>query len=378
ASASYTVQGSRLGFSWQQLDGPPVNTSAWNAPVLKFAAPRQSVQEIAWEGLARALMRHPDFLFTRPPSLRAISDKLERQRLQLVKIALDLVGRPPTRAELDKLAKGAPLEKMIEDYLQSQEFKDFYFHRIRLYVESHGTETQDEPARLWCYVAFNDRPFQEILTADYTVDVNLKKQSRPVFHGKTGVLTTKGFIEGKPGLPHFNYAAQVAELFLGYVFEVPPEIVAQRDGITAVATTDPNSLCYSCHKLLTPLAFQRTRWDDEGRYRLHDEYGLPIDDSDNRLVASYPFAGDGMEAFALQAVKKERFIRTMINTHFTFCFGRGLRHEEDERGFYKRLWDSVHRNNFTIRGLIRSILTSPEYLEGKPPLKTSGTLAKAG
>jgi hypothetical protein len=335
------------------------------------------VQQAAWEGLARALMRHPDFLFTRPPSLQTASNKGEKQRLQLMKIALDLVGRPPSQAELDKLAKGVSLEKMIDDYLQSEEFKDFYFHRIRLYVESHGTETQDEPARLWCYVAFNNRPFQEILTADYTVDANFQKQSRPAFYGKTGLLTTKGFIEGKPGLPHFNYAAQVTELFLGYVFEVPPEIVAQRDGITAVATTDPNSLCYSCHKVLTPLAFQRTRWDDDGRYRLHDDYGLPIDDSDNWLVSSYPFAGDGMEAFALQAVKKERFIRTMINTHFTFYFGRNLRYEEDERDFYKRLWDATHQNNFTVRGLIRSILTSPEYSEGKRQVKTTGMLAKA-
>ena len=228
----------------------------------------------------------------------------------------------PTKAELDKLSRGAALDRMIDEYLQSQEFKDFYFHRIRLYLESHGTELQDEPVRLWCYVVFNDRPFQEILTARYTVDSNFQKQPRPLHYGSTGVLTTRGFMEGKPGLPHFNYAAQVAELFLGYVFEVPPEVVAQREGITAVATTDPNSLCYSCHKVLTPLAFQRNRWDDDGHYRAHDDYGLPIDDSDQKLVVSYPFKGDGLEAFALQAVKKERFIRTIINTHFTFYFGR--------------------------------------------------------
>jgi len=177
-------------------------------------------------------------------------------------------------------------------------------------------------------------------------------------------------MEGKPGLPHFNYAAQVAELFLGYVFEVPPEVVAQRDGITAVATTDPNSLCYSCHKVLTPLAFQRTRWDDEGRYRAHDDYGLPIDDSDQKLVASYPFKGEGLEAFTSQAVRKERFIRTIINTHFTFYFDRDLRYQEDERLLYKWLWDSVQAHHFSIRNLIRSILLSPQYLEGRSPMRS--------
>jgi hypothetical protein len=128
-------------------------------------------------------------------------------------------------------------------------------------------------------------------------------------------------------------------------------------GITAVATTDPNSLCYSCHKVLTPLAFQRNRWDDDGRYRAHDDYGMPIDDSDQKLVASYPFKGDGLEAFALQAVKKERFIRTIINTHFTFYFGRELRYQEDEASFLQAALGFCQTNNFAIRGLIKTILT---------------------
>jgi hypothetical protein len=376
ASSSYTVQGSRLKFTWQQLDGPALQVNQFHEPILKFEMPRLRVQQVAWEGLCRALMRHPDFLFTRPPSLEQATDRREKRRLQLMKIALDLVGRSPTETEFAKLAGGAWLERMIDEYLETQEFKDFYFHRVRLYLESHGTETQDEPARLWCYVAFNDRPFQEILTADYTVDAQFRKQPRPGYFGRTGLLTTHGFMEGKPGLPHFNYAAQVAELFLGYVFEVPPEVVAQRDGITAVATTDPNSLCYSCHKVLTPLAFQRTRWDDEGRYRAHDDYGLPIDDSDQKLVASYPFKGEGLEAFTSQAVRKERFIRTIINTHFTFYFGRDLRYQEDERFLYKWLWDSIHTHHFSIRNLIRSILLSPEYLEGRSPMRSRERLTR--
>ena len=365
ASHSYTVQQSALEYHWTQLDGPRIDTANLQGPALRFALPRQDVRQLAWEALCRGLMRHPDFLFTRPPSLAGQTDERERKRLQLVKIALDLAGRAPTAAEIDRLDRGVSLAEMADGYLASEEFRDFYFHRIRLYLESQGTETQDEPARLWCYVAFNDRPFQEILLADYTVDSKMQKKARPAYHGRTGVLTTRGFIEGKPGLPHFNYAAQVAELFLGYVFEVPPEIVQQREGITAVATTDPASLCYSCHKVLTPLAFQRTRWDDQGRFRQHDEYGMVIDDSDQQLVASYPFAGDGLEAFAGQAVKKERFIRTMINTHFTFYFGREMRYEQDERDLYKRLWDEVHRDQFKIRGLIKAMLLSPEYLNGQ-------------
>ena len=69
-------------------------------------------------------------------------------------------------------------------------------------TESQGTDVQDEPVRLWSYIAFNDRPFQEILIADYSVDSKMQKTDRPREHGRTGVLTTPGFIQGKPGLPH--------------------------------------------------------------------------------------------------------------------------------------------------------------------------------
>jgi hypothetical protein len=363
ASPSFNLQRTPLRFTWRQIGGAKVAIADPHAPQVTFSVVAKSAQQAAWEGLCRALVKHPDFLFTRPPSLATTRDAKGRRRLQLVKIAQDLVGRTPSEAELRHLDGGAPLVALINDYLASGEFRSFYFHRVRLYLESQGTEEEDEPARLWCYIAFNNRPFKEILTADYSVDPSFLRRPRPAYHGKTGLLTMKGFIRGKPGLPHFNYAAQVAEKFLGYVFEVPPEIVEQREGITAVATTSPSSLCYSCHKILTPLAYQRMRWTDDGEYR-ETEDGKPIDDSDQGLVPTYPYRGKGMEAFALQAQNKERFLRTVIQTHFVFYFGREMRYDADERGFYKRLWDTVHASNFAIKPLIRAIMTSPEYLDG--------------
>jgi hypothetical protein len=364
ARASYNVQGTPLRFTWQQIGGAKVTLADPHAAKLTFVAPRMTPQQAAWEGLCRALMKHPDFLFTRPLSLATTRDPQTRRRLQLVKIAQDLVGRTPNAAELKRLESGAPLSSLVDDYLGSEEFNAFYFRRIRLYLESHGTEEEDEPARLWSYLAFNDRPFQEILTADYTVDANWKRQKRPDHYGKTGVLLMKGFIQGKPGLPHFNYAAQVCQKFLGYVFEVPPEIVKIRNGITAASTTSPSSVCYSCHKILTPLAYQRTRWTDKGEYKPKDEQGKLIDDSDQQLVPSYPFRGNGMEAFATQAQNKERFIRTILQTHFLFYFGREMRYDKEERGLYKRLWDIEHANHFNLKGLVRALVTSPEYLNG--------------
>jgi hypothetical protein len=388
ASASYNLQRAPLSFAWRQIGGPRVRLRA-DGPILAFTAPAMTAQQAAWEGLCRTLMQHPDFLFTRPRSLTPqpplpktgeearqgrnnplnpqLSTLNQRRRLQLVKIAQDLVARTPTGAELKKLDSGAPLGALIDHYLNSREFRDFYFRRIRLYLESHGTESDDEPARLWCYIAFHDRPFKEILTADYTVDAQFHRVPRPAYFGHSGVLTMRGFIRGKPGLPHYNYAAQVCEKFLGFVFEVPPSVVAMRNTLTAASTTNPNTVCYSCHKILTPLAYQRSCWTDDGDYRPKDEDGLPVDDSDRQLVPSYPFKGKGLEAFALQAQNKERFLRTILQTHFIFYFGREMRWQTDERALYKRLWDVARARNFAIRPILKALLTSPEYLNGGSP-----------
>ena len=82
-----------------------------------------------------------------------------------------------------------------------------------------------------------------------------------------------------------------------------------------------------------------------------------------------------MEAFASQAVRKERFIRTIINSHHTFYVGRPLRYREDERALYQRLWDRVHETQFDLRALIRAIVTSPEFL--RPALEIGDTVNTA-
>lgn len=374
ASHSYNLQRTPLRYQWRQNGGPRVRLSDARAARVSFTVEPTSPAQSAWEGLCRALMAHPDFLFTRPRSLAAGTGSAlspaDRRRLLLVKLAQDLVGRPPIPEEVARVDRGESLASLAAAYLETEEFRRFYFHRIRLVLESRGTAEDDEPVRLWCHVAFTDRPFGEILTADYTVDPDGRVQPRPEYHGRTGLLTMKGFIRGKPGLPHFNYAAIVTEKFLGYVYEVPPSIVMMREGITAVATTAPGSACYSCHKILTPLAYQRLAWSDEGEYRPRTAEGAPVDDSDRGLVATYPYRGRGMEAFALQAVKKERFLRTMMQTHFVMLFGREMRYQSDERALYQRLWASSERHGHTIRPLLRALVTSPEYLNGGAPPST--------
>ncbi len=316
----------------------------------------------AWSGLCEGLMRAPDFLFTLPPAYERATG-VEKDRLLLVKLAQDLLGRPPTPAELTAFESGQKTYAgMLDDYLASEDFRAYYFHKMRIRTESEGTPDTDEPARLWTYLATRGAPFQELLTGDYSVGPDFTQVPRPAVHGKTGVLTMKGFIKNKPGLPHYNYAARVMTDFMGTLYEVPAEVFDMRGAATAASTVDPTSVCYACHQTLTPLAHQRLRWDDEGNYRTTDSEGRPLDDSDRGLVAAYAFKGQGLEAFSTQAVKKEAFVRRTLNAQYALFFNREMRHREDERVIYKRLWDVAHESNGNLKAVLRTIALSPEYM----------------
>lgn len=318
----------------------------------------------AWSGVCEALVRHPDFLFTRPPSVELMTDTTAKDKLQLVSLTQRVLGRPPTASEFSSLSSSG-FGSMVEQIFASQDFRDYYFNRIQLRIESSGTPESDEPARLWTYVTTTGRSYEEVLTADYSVDQNFQQISRPAEHGHSGVLSDKGYVNNKPGLPHYNYPARVLSGFMGMVFEVPPEVFDQRATATAASTVDPNSVCFSCHQLLTPLAHQRLRWDDDGNYRTTDSTGAVIDDTDRGLVDSYPYKGEGLEAFASKAVKKEKYIRRMINTQVKLLLGRELRAEQDERVLYKQLWDLSMSNNGDMRVVLKAVANSQTF-RGEP------------
>jgi hypothetical protein len=332
----------------------------------------------AWAGTCEALVRHPDFLFARAPifDTLAANDAL-RERLLVQQTALVLLDRTATEAELQRFDVGELTRAdLVDEWLHSDAFLRVYEKKVRLLLEFDGTPDGEEPARLWTYVADHDLPLQEILTADYTVAVDddgrLVRVDRPAVHGQTGLLTMKGYIHGKPGLPHYNYAARVLTGFLGFVFEVPQAALDARATATATSTVDPTSLCYSCHRLLTPLAHQRLKWDDDGNYRETFDDGRVIDDTDRGLVADYPFRGSGLEAFSLVAVRKEAFARRIANAHFQLVFGRLLRHDTDERAVYRELYDVVDQGRGSFRAVLRTVLLSTSVTH-PPPLSEDTT-----
>lgn len=315
----------------------------------------------AWSGVCEALVRHPDFIFTMPPSVEVAPTAPLQEKLQFIALTQRLLGRPPTSAEFTQLTTDG-FAAMVHQLINTQDFRDYYFNRIQLRIESQGTPESDEPARMWTFITTQGRNYEEVLTANYTVDTNWSLQHRPDAHGSTGVLTSKGYLSNKQGLPHYNYAARVFSGFMGNIFEVPPEVFDQRGTSTASSTVDPNSICFNCHQLLTPLSMQRLRWQDDGTY-LDDP---TIDDSDRGMVPSYEYKGPGLEAFSTKAVKKEPFVRRMINTQVKLLLGRELRSQDDERGLYKELWDTAHANSGDLRAVIEAVANSQTF-KGETP-----------
>jgi hypothetical protein len=115
--------------------------------------------------------------------------------------------------------------------------------------------------------------------------------------------------------------------------------------------------------VLTPLAHQRLGWYDDGLPRLTDDQGNPVDDTDRGLVASYPFAGKGMGGFASKAVHKERFLKRMANSQVQMLLGRPMRSDQDERGLYADLWNTLGGGTGSFRAVLKAVLLSSSYTQ---------------
>lgn len=97
-----------------------------------------------------------------------------------------------------------------------------------------------------------------------------------------------------------------------------------------------------------------------------DEQGQAIDDSDRSLVATYPYKGNGIEAFSTKAVKKEAFVRRMIAMQFRLLMGRELRYRDDERDLYRQLWDVATTSQGDLKAVLRHVALSPTFTRGAP------------
>jgi hypothetical protein len=234
------------------------------------------------------------------PQAEVMTVLLEGQPLAR-RMSLDLRGVVPSIAEMDRVeAEGVdPLVKewlhgpMFEAHLVDTFAEDWLLRvdELRVDESEFGLDEGeyaftralgDEPARLMARVAAEDRPFTEIVTADWTMVNSVLLQIEPVVLSDPGdppldasewrearyddgrpaggVLMTSGlWLRYPTTLFNFNRAraAVLAKYLLCYDFLARP---VHFDGITATtgeaiqAATQSEPSCLACHSGLDPLA----------------------------------------------------------------------------------------------------------------------------
>ena len=190
ATASYQAKQRKLQYKWTndaadlglQIEGADTATPSFKVPALPTG-------RTGWAALIEALLQYPEFLMpTSSP------DASPRQKL--IRTSLDLVGRVPTQEEIRRIDQSKRLEPLLDTYLASDDFRNFFFYRARVAMMSQGTDEADEPARLWTYLASHDVSYRDLFTADYSIDSEWRRVARPPEAGHTGILTMKGISAG--------------------------------------------------------------------------------------------------------------------------------------------------------------------------------------
>lgn len=229
-----------------------------------------------------------------PPSIFVPLD----QRRLARRVSIDLRGRLPTVEELasvpdggvDALIESWMAEPSLEAHLVDVFAEDWLLRLDRLRVEpkefgftpedgyAFTRSVGDEPAHLIAHVVAHDRPFTEIVTADYTLTNALLREMLPVELAEapgTAEWEVSRYTDGRPangilatsGLwlryhtTIFNYnrgrAAALARLLLCYDIAGRPVIFQGLDdesteGLVEAVRSDPG--CISCHASMDPLA----------------------------------------------------------------------------------------------------------------------------
>ena len=330
----------------------------------------------------------------------------------LRRISLDLRGVPPTLDELDRLqADPETLEVLLEEFLADPRYGE---HLVNLFAERWLTRVDgfnidesdyhldeslafpfvravgEEPLRLLAHVAFQDLPWTEIVTGDYTIADDLLAQIWSLDYPEDqtgwqvarytdgrppgGVLMTNGLWWRYYTTPN-NYnrtrAAALTRLLLcdDYLlrpisFEAPS--ILEREDVNA-ATREMES-CAGCHSTLDPIASalfgfwwfdlydpaEMTNYHPE-RERLGEHY-LEL------APAWYGTPMAGPADLGLYVAADTRFPACTVQQLAETFWRRDI--DTDDYGTLQALEDHFLDHDLRLNDLIRALIHSDDYRVG--------------
>lgn len=334
----------------------------------------------------------------------------------LRRMSLDLRGTLPTTAELDAVEGGdeAALEAGRDAILDDAAFEqrlvlklaERWYTRVDEYLLKNveypsifekskeypwERSVGEEPLRLMAYIAANDHPWSEIVTADYTMANELMASAWPIDYPDgaegwavstytdnrppAGVMATNGlWWRYYTTVSNYNRgrAAAISRLLLCEDYLARPVsfnnqvALVDQDGVEAALRTNP--YCMGCHASLDPLASTLFGFWVANEYNTAemDHYHPEREQLGALLLETEPsYFGtpvNGLGQLGLQIAADPRFSRCTAETFAGLLWGREVGDEDFERVDALRL--DFEAGDGTLKPLLRAITDGPVYRAG--------------
>lgn len=267
-----------------------------------------------------------------------------------------------------------------------------------------------EPLELIAYVARNDKPFTEILTADYTVvnyysakvygqdpaalglragdfytfqpaKVSVPRDGKPSPIPHAGVLTTPVWLNRYP-TTGTNLNRARARFTFKYFLATDLLAVAERpidpSSVTSTNPTRDDAYCTSCHKVIDPVASTYQKFDYAGRFqpKLDWPTAMPQPGFSNQVLDNVQQYPNGLQWLAGRLTGDARFGVSALNNIYRSLIGavplsypsaddpEFAAHQaawEEQNRIFQSILASFEGSNKNVKALFKGLILSPIY-----------------
>lgn len=336
-----------------------------------------------------------------PPELVA----LPAPRL-LRRISLDLRGTLPSTEDLDTVeADPSQLRSLAAQYMEGEGFEDRLvsllaerWHTVMDKYEVGATDyglaeydadrfnhsVGEEPLRLIAHVVAEDRPWSEIVTADYTMLNELMADMWPVEYpeGATGWLETH-YTDGRPAAGvlatngfYWRYVTNISNKSRGRVAAISrlllctdmlgrPIEFARNDTIDPETAIKTEPGCVTCHATVDPIAasmfgfwwtIQYNPWEMQSYHPERERLGPELLDTS---PGWYGTPTGGLVDLGWYISEDPRFNHCAAQSFAEQYWRRPA--DLTDYDTIDTLWSTFEANGTTAKGLILDILETKQY-----------------
>jgi hypothetical protein len=242
-----------------------------------------------------------------------------------------------------------------------------------------------ETELLFAEIVREDRPVNELLSADYTYlnerlakhygiagiygdqfrRVQVTDERRIGLLGHASILTLSSYANRTSPVSRGNY---VLTNILGTPPPEPPPNVPALPEDTGEKMTmrqqmerhREDSACAGCHALMDPIGLALERYDGIGRWR-DSQDGIPIDSNAGEVHVLRNFGPiDGPVALREAIVSEpERFVRVAVEKLLTYGVGRGL--EYYDMPVVRNIAEAARKQDYRFSSLVIGVVTSQPF-----------------